>query len=462
MALTPWLLLVCALPLPACGVYDRPEATPKDTGGPETGTVDSGNLHTADTNADSDTGGADPGPDTAAPGDLDGDGYDTATDCDDTRADVHPGAAKLCDWVDHDCDGELDCDEAAAWAAVTQPFRSPAEQLQSAGDLDGDGVDEIQVGYSDGWRGRFAAVFSLASLPTGSSTTASWLEGDAYLIPIGDVDGDGHADLSIRSYDGYTDFDDSWFIWFSDGILDGSNLGEADCELEVVGDEFGWPAGLWGGGVDGDGLLDLIHSGAEDCAYFVGVVSGSELTNPGVAVDIDTLTALGHCPWAYAVGAAKAGDADGDGLGDIVLTCRPDHDGTRQVVALVSGPLTATSFTDADAWWRLEVSDEEYIVSPLPAAGGVGGSAVLFVSYAKSADATSGDMTGPTHHTVFTNLSDAGTFAPTDASWVARADIWATHSLFVPDVTGDGATDLMLWNPYYRPMTIWSGAEFLP
>lgn len=115
-----------------------------DTGG----AVDTGGvLDTgADTATDPDTGPMD--------GDGDGDGFTVADDCDDDDAAVFPGAGEICeDGVDNDCDdGDATCRAAGSYGLAAAAAKLYSDEAGfdagrhvDAGDIDGDGIDDVVV-----------------------------------------------------------------------------------------------------------------------------------------------------------------------------------------------------------------------------------------------------------------------------------------------------------------------------
>ncbi len=138
-----------------------------------------------------------------------------ATDCDDSDADIHPGAAEVCDGDDNDCDGGAgDCvlsgslSTADADASLLGHFLSYAGvAVDRAGDVDGDGVDEIIVG-ADGINSFAGGAYIVSGTDTGDvdllpSITLSGPSGlnsvGTSVSGAGDINSDGFDDLLIGS-----------------------------------------------------------------------------------------------------------------------------------------------------------------------------------------------------------------------------------------------------------------------
>lgn len=137
--------------------------------------------------------------------DADADGYagDGGPDCADTEARVHPGAVEMrCDGFDNDCAGDGDdrthcavgLDEAISAIAQTD---DPGMVIQFVGDLDGDGAADLSIE-------KFGAIelwVGLASTPK-LYATVQFLDNGIALgtsggIAAGDADGDGHGDYWV-------------------------------------------------------------------------------------------------------------------------------------------------------------------------------------------------------------------------------------------------------------------------
>ncbi len=274
------------------------------------------------------------------PADADGDGAGEDVDCDDDDPTVYPGAVEACDGLDHDCDGSPECTEADAVIGISGA--AGAFDLTTAGDYDGDGVDDIMLReegtYGTGadyhWTGTH--VVAGAALPGG---THPWTDlpnltagEDLVVLPVGDVDGDGRTDLSLLPFvpvDEYDSFGErdlgAWGIWLSDGRFDGRELTAESADLST-GSEVGVPWWTTVGDLDGDGADEVTLVTPATDSENRGCVF---VSSPRLAQD----------DWTYAdapgftdteVGYAHRspvglGDLDGDGLPEVRVHDAHDH-----------------------------------------------------------------------------------------------------------------------------------------
>lgn len=224
-------------------------------------------------------------------GDIDGDGVDDLL----IGAPGHDGGASGAGAVAvflgagalAGASGSLSFDDAELLVLGAAANDQLGEVLSTAGDVDGDGLDDVLLGAPEvdlGGAGAGAAYLLLASgaVLGGASATASVSDADVIFVgeaagdcaglsvgSAGDLDGDGLAELLVGApcNDSVGTFSGAVYVLYGDTLTTASgafDLGGADARL--VGDKYDSLGMSLLGGVDasGDGVPDLLVGGGDD------------------------------------------------------------------------------------------------------------------------------------------------------------------------------------------------------
>ncbi len=311
------------------------------------------------------------------PGDVDGDGFDDLLlnargYSDESGETVGLGVFLLAGGA---LSGELNLPADATAAIYGDEEALAFAALTLAGDLDGDGDDELLIGSGElaGTGGAYliagpvSGTLALEDAPLLSGESADSDAGYA-CAAAGDIDGDGLDDLLVGAQRQTGADPEAGAAYLIPGPVTG-DVALADAEAvirgatrrERLGNDL---SGL--ADIDGDGYNDLGVDGA-GLLLFSGPVSGALGPTDAVAT-IDFAGAL-----------AGAGDVNGDGLADLLVgaSSRTNIDFAEGSAFLLLSPLEGSIGEDAAHRAFHGSSDYAYLGDTVRAAGDTDGDGAL-------------------------------------------------------------------------------------
>ena len=368
-----------------------------------------------------------------------------------------------------------------------------AHSVNTAGDVDGDGLDDIVVcGYRSDEPGYDAGKTYLiygSSLTSGGGrlnlgdSDVQFLGENPLdrmghsITSAGDMDGDGLDDVVMGAY-GNSDAGTSAgkaYLVMSGSIGDEERFDLRDADFAWVGEAAGDQAGYItaaGGDVDGDGLDDMflaslrnkeggegMSPSGEDGAGKIYVILGDDLSSLGTIAnlaDVDRTWLGEHGGDAVGYGTHGLGDADGDGLDDLITGSFGNDEAAENAgkvyVVLASSMQTPGVRNLGDADYGFVGEGEEhwagFAASPAGDVDADGRADVLVGAFRYSIPEEELFDAGKTYLIRMGELAGSGTheLANADASWVGEqlSDTAGYKVSGVGDVNGDGLPDLLV------------------
>jgi MYXO-CTERM domain-containing protein len=334
--------------------------------------------------------------------------------------------------------------------------------VAGAGDVDGDGYDDVIVGaYGDGSSTGAAYVYSGSRSGIDSSTETKLTASDGagyhyfgcFVSGAGDVNDDGYDDVIV----GARGDDDSGSSSGSAYVYSGSSSGiDSSTETKLIASD-GESGDLFGNSVSGagdvndDGYDDVIVGAYGDDDVESGAGAAYVYLGSSNGIDSDTeikLTASdGSASSSFGQVVSGAGDVNGDGHADVIVGA--PESGSRFGSAYVySG---SSSGIDSNSEIKLSPSDGggyDYFGGAVSGAGDVNGDGFDDVIVGTPNDGDGGSYAGSAY--VYSGSGsgiDSSTETKLTASDVVAYDAFGTAVSGAGDLDGDGYDDVIVGAP---------------
>ncbi len=321
--------------------------------------------------------------------------------------------------------------------------------VNTAGDVNGDGYSDVIVGAY-----RFSSFTGKAYLYYGSSsglsTTADWTATgenimDYFGLSIataGDLNGDGYNDVIVGAYK-FSSFVGKAYLYYgsSSGL---STTADWTATGENNGEEFGFDVST-GGDINGDGYCDLIvsspgYSSFTGKAYlYYGSSSGLSTTADWTATGENTDDTFGNS-------IAAAGDVNGDGFSDVIVGAYGFSSFTGKAYLYFG---SSSGFSSTADWTVTGENNSDYFGACVSTAGDINGDGYSDIIIGAEFYSSSNGKA----YLYFGSSSGPSAIADWDATGENNNDQFGIRLSTAGDVNSDGYSDVLVSANGYSSFT---------